>query len=457
MTTSSRDGVCRPLVWAHTLASLAYIVIVLFAGMLYSLQFLSLFPFPNVEFLSPGRLRMLHTNGAVYGFIINGFAAGLYWAIPRFTGQRVWNEKYVGWFMFGALQAAVLATAVGLLAGYAQGIEWAETPIFVDPFIVVWLIVALFQFGIPIYRYGKSGPMYVAAWYMVAGCVWVPMVYVMGNYIPQFFVPGIAGAAITGTWIHDAVGLFVTPIGWGLMYYFVPILLRKPVWGHSMSLLGFWGLAFFYPLQGVHHFLWSPIPMYAQYAAVISTVVLELAVVTVIVNFVLTLRGQFGQLANDLPLRWIYTGILNYAITCFQCAIQVLLTSQKIIHFTDWVVGHAHLIMFGTFGFWIFGILSYLSPKVKGLEPRSTRAGEWAYWLITIGTILMWFDLLIAGVVQGVSWMSLAPWMESVRVSVPFWAIRTATGTMIIAGMIMYLVHIAESRRAPSAGRAGSA
>ncbi|NIP14830.1 MAG: cytochrome oxidase, partial [Gemmatimonadetes bacterium] len=51
--------------------------------------------------------------------------------------------------------------------------------------------------------------------------------------------------------IHDLVGLWVTPMGWGMMYFFVPIILRKPIWSHALSLVGFWGLAFFYPLQGV--------------------------------------------------------------------------------------------------------------------------------------------------------------------------------------------------------------
>ena len=45
----------------------------------------------------------------------------------------------------------------------------------------------------------------------------------------------------------------------------------RPIWSHALSLVGFWGLAFFYPLQGVHHFLGSPIPMFAQYSAVVST------------------------------------------------------------------------------------------------------------------------------------------------------------------------------------------
>src|SRR5581483_12164725 len=109
----------------------------------------------------------------------------------------------------------------------------------------------------------------------------------------------------------------------------------------------FWGLAFFYPLTGIHHFLYTPIPMFLQYGAVISTIAVEFVVTTVIINFFGSIRGRGGEAVRNLPLRWFYTGMVYYGITCFQCALQTTLTFQALIHFTDWVVAHAHLVMFG--------------------------------------------------------------------------------------------------------------
>jgi hypothetical protein len=168
--------------------------------------------------------------------------------------------------------------------------------------------------------------------------------------------------------------------------------------------------------------------MYAQYGAVVSTIAIEIVVTTVIVNFFLSLRGQMDKLRTNLPLRWFYTGMVFYFVTCLQCSIQVLLTVQKIIHFTDWVVGHAHLVMFGVFGFWLLGITTYLWPKVTGRAWWSQRLNHWHYWLTTAGMVVMFLDLLVAGVVQGFQWRSLAPWEESLIASVPFWLIRTFSG-----------------------------
>jgi cytochrome c oxidase cbb3-type subunit 1 len=217
-----------------------------------------------------------------------------------------------------------------------------------------------------------------------------------------------------------------------------------------MSLIGFWGLAFFYPLNGVHHYLYSPIPMYVQYGAVVSTVAVEFVVTTVVINFFMSIRYDFDKLRTSLPMRWFYTGMILYFITCLQCAFQVTLSFQKIIHFTDWVVAHAHLVMFGVFSFWIFGIIIHLWPKLTDREWAIPKLNEWHYWLTTIGLVVMFLDLTIAGLIQGFSWRSLAPWEESLMASIPFWWVRVFSGYMITAGTLCLLVNIVATWRNPT-------
>jgi len=221
-----------------------------------------------------------------------------------------------------------------------------------------------------------------------------------------------------------------------MMYFFVPVILKKPIWSHALSLVGFWGLAFFYPLQGVHHFLGSPIPMFAQYSAVVSTLAIEIVVTTVVINFFMTWKGSEGSLKNNLAIRWFWLGALNYFITCLQCAFQVTLTFQQVIHFTDWVVGHAHLVMFGVFSFWIYGMLYHLWPKLTGKEWWSHQLNVWHFWLTALGLGLMFLDLVAAGLVQGFMMKGLSPWIETVRASHPFWVMRTFMGVSIIVGHI---------------------
>lgn len=428
------------LVRWHIGTAVTWLGIAMVAGLLYSLQLLQHWPLPKIEVFSPGRIRMIHTNMIAFGFLTNGFLAMLYWTVPRLTGRRIASNA-LGWIILAAWNAIIAATYVGLHLGEAQAVEWGETPVWVDPLVVVSAVLVWIQFYRPIIKSTEKA-MYVSLWYFSAGFVWLGLTYIMGNFFPQYLVAGNAAGPLLGLYIHDLVGLWVTPMGWGMMYFFVPIILRKPIWSHALSLVGFWGLAFFYPLQGVHHFLGSPIPMFAQYSAVISTIAIEIVVVTVIINFFMTWRGSEGTLKSSIPIRWFWTGALCYAITCLQCAFQVTLTFQQVIHFTDWVVGHAHMVMFGVFSFWIFGMIEHLWPKLTGNEWYSNALRKWTYWLTAVGLGTMFITLTGAGLVDGFMALNLAPRESILQALRPFWFTRTLTGVSILLGFACLAINM---------------
>lgn len=433
------DLVDQKIVIFYFLAALTYLFVSLLGGFLMGFQLVQHNPLRGIELLSPGRWRMIHTNAIAYGFLANAFIGALHWAVPRLTLRPVLSPR-LSWLIFAAWQLVVLSTAGGLMLGQAQALEWGETPVWIDPIAQVGLLLLAVNFMAPIARI--RGPMYVSLWYFIAAFVWTFLTYAMGNFVPQYFVTGTSAGAVGGLFIHDLVGLFVTPLGWGLMYYFVPILLQKPIWSHGLSLVGFWGLAFFYPLQGIHHFLFTPIPMFLQYGAIISTIAVELVVATVIINFFGTLWGSGYSVVTNLPVRWFYTGMVYYFLTCFQCALQVTLTFQKLIHFTDWVVGHAHLVMFGVFSMWLLGVMTYLFPRLFNTDWYSRKLCEWHFWLSAVGMLVMAGDLILAGLFQGWSWAALQPWEESIRVSQPFWVTRLIAGAAISGGQVVFAYNI---------------
>src|SRR6266481_858026 len=95
-----------------------FLVVSMLAGLLYSLQFHNAYPFPGVEFLSPGRVRIVHTNGVAFGFIVNVYLGALYWVVPRLTKRRVLSDR-LGWLIFWVYLCTVLWAVVGILTGYA--------------------------------------------------------------------------------------------------------------------------------------------------------------------------------------------------------------------------------------------------------------------------------------------------------------------------------------------------
>ena len=455
------DLVDQRLVAWYFLAAVLYLAISMLGGVLMALQLVHWNPFGGQELLSPGRWRMIHTNAVAYGFLANAFLGALHWAVPRLALHRVASTA-LSYFIFFAWQVIVLCTAAAIIFGPslqtnpqvaelakewgiafslgAQGLEWGETPFWIDPVALLGLFLVAVNFMVPIAK--AKGPLYVTLWYFMAAFVWTFLTYAMGNLMPEYTVAGTSAGAISGLFIHDLVGLFVTPIGWGLMYYFVPIILKKPIWSHGLSLVGFWGLAFFYPLNGIHHFLYTPIPMFLQYGAVIATVAVELVVTTVVINFIGTYWGCGREWVKNLPIRWFYTGMVFYFLTCAQCAMQVTLTFQKLIHFTDWVVGHAHLVMFGVFSMWIFGMMTYLFPRIIGRSWYSRTLCEWHFWLSTGGVLVMATDLILCGLFQGYLWAALMPWDVSVDTSQPFWMIRVFAGLFMAAGLVCFVYNL---------------
>ena len=443
---TDRPLVNKTLVRWHLILAVTWLGLALFAGLFYALQLLQAYPLPKIPVFSPGRVRMVHTNLVAFGFLTNGFLAMLYWTVPRLTGVRVAADR-LGWLIFAAWNLIVALTFGGLLLGQAQAVEWGETPVWVDPLVVVGAILVWIQFYTPIVKSTEKS-MYVSLWYFSAGFVWLGLTYIMGNFFPQYLVAGSAAGPLLGLYIHDLVGLWVTPMGWGMMYFFVPIILKRPIWSHALSLVGFWGLAFFYPLQGVHHFLGSPIPMFAQYAAVITTIAIEIVVATVIINFFVTHKqSPPGTLRDSLPLRWFWLGAFNYATTCLQCSFQVTLTFQQVIHFTDWVVGHAHLVMFGVFSFWIFGMIEHLWPKITGREWWSPSLRRWFFWLTAIGLWSMFLILTVGGVAEGFMALDQVTRDTILETMRPFWIVRLLSGAAIIAGFLCLVVNMIQTAR----------
>ena len=77
------------LIKAHISIGFIFLVVAMLGGILYALQLNNLYPFVGIEPLSPGRIRMIHTNGVAFGFIVNVFLGALYWVVPRLTQRRV--------------------------------------------------------------------------------------------------------------------------------------------------------------------------------------------------------------------------------------------------------------------------------------------------------------------------------------------------------------------------------
>jgi cbb3-type cytochrome oxidase subunit 1 len=397
----------------------------------------------NIAWLSWGRLRYDHTQGIMLAWLGNAFFAFLYHAVPLLTGRRVTSVR-LGQWLFGLWNFAVVAPGwILVLAGFSQPLEWAEFPMVIDAFVVLALVLAIVQFLPPFFSRGLED-LYVSSWYVIGALVFTLLAYPMGNFVPEL-VPGARGAAFSGLWIHDAVGLFVTPLALAIIYFVIPAATRRPIFSHFLSMLGFWLLFFLYPLNGTHHYVFSVIPMSAQIGAITASALLGVDVIIVVANLFLSLRGS-GIFPRDVALRFVSMSTAFYLIVSIQGSIQAQMAVNQTVHFSDWVVGHSHLAMLGFATFAAAGGLAHAWQRIPWAR-YNPIALEWSYWLLFGGVVLMVSDLTLAGLVEARLWQSAAPWLDSVRAVRPYWLVRSLSAVPIAAGFVALLVGFTTGKR----------
>jgi cytochrome c oxidase cbb3-type subunit 1 len=266
---------------------------------------------------------------------------------------------------------------------------------------------------------------------------------VLGSFILPYTITGINSAAFHGLYIHYIVGLWLTPAGYVLIYFFLPLSARNPLFSHKLSLVGFWSLALFYPFVGIHHYLYSPIADWAETIAIVTSMLLIIPVWTVLVNFFGTMMGKWHEFGRNLPAKFLITGSIMYLVGCFQGSTEALRSLQQPTHFTDFVISHSHLTVFGTFVIWAMGGLIYVWPRLFGRELWSFRLGNWSFWLITVGISTMGLVLTAGGLQQGFQWMNGVEWLDTVAQMKPYWFVRTIAGISMDLGMALLVVNLA--------------
>jgi cytochrome c oxidase cbb3-type subunit 1 len=390
--------------------------------------------------LTFGRLRPVHVNGVIFGAFSTLFIGLCHYLVPRLCGVRVvWPQ--IGLPMVWAWNFGLLAGLVSLAFGYNQGLEAGEFPLLVD--IVVFVIVSITtaQFLLTIAK-RLEPQLYVALWYLIAAFVWTVLNLILGSFILPYTISGANSAAFHGLFLHYIVGLWITPAGYVIIYYFLPVSARNPLYSHKLSLVGFWSLALFYPFVGIHHYLYSPIADWAETLAIITSMLLIIPVWTVLVNFFGTMNGKWHAFGRNLPAKFLIMGSIMYLFGCFQGSTEALRMIQQPTHFTDFVISHSHLTVFGTFVVWAIGGLVYTWPRLFGRELWSFTMGNWSFWLITAGISTMGLVLTAGGLVQGYAWMAAVEWLDSIQPVLPFWLVRTVAGISMDIGMSLLVLNL---------------
>lgn len=386
----------------------------------------------QVSWLSFGRLRPVHTNAVFWGWSSLAMLGLGYYVVPRVSNIQVHSLK-IGWWTLILINAAVVLGTLSLMAGINNGGgEYRE---------YIWPIQLLFGIGLVITLVNflrtvanrKTTEIYVSNWYIVAAVMFAIVISIVA-YVPNF-QNGLGETIIQGYYMHQGVGMWFMLFTLGLVYYYLPQQLNKPIYSYSLGILAFWSQIFFYTLIGTHHFVFSAIPWSLQTVAIVGSAGMIIPVVSGTTNFLMTFRGAWHKVAGSYTLPFFIVGIIFYFTGSLQGTAEAFRSTNLIWHFTDFTVAHSHLTMYGIIAFFLWGGIYAIVPRLTRQEPPQVTVGI-HFWMAFIGMMFYTVPLMWGGTMRGLMWMDGLPFIESVTMMAPYWLWRA------IGGSLMWVSHL---------------
>ena len=445
------DGAARLFLWA----TLIWGIVGMTVGALAALQ-LAFWPANGgISYITFGRIRPIHTDAMIFAFAGNSIFAGMYYSLQRLCKRRLWSDTLTQIHFWG-WQLIIAATAISLAFGFTQGKEYAEMEWPIDIAIaIVWVLMAVNVFGTIAYR--KVEHLYVAIWFYIASIITIAILHIVNNLaIPvdafksYSIFAGVQDALVQWWYGHNAVGFLLTTPFLGIMYYFIPKAVDRPVYSYRLSILHFWALIFVYIWAGPHHLLYTSLPEWAQSLGMAFSIVLIAPSWGGMINGLLTMRSSWDKIREEPILKFYVMALTFYGMATLEGPLLSIKTLNLLSHYTDWTIAHVHGGALGWVGGMVFGMTYWLAPKLWNTELYSKKLANTHFWIATVGLLLYVTSMWTAGITQGLMWMTTNEegllkypnFLETVLALIPLYWIRLVGGLMYLGGAILCLYNV---------------
>ncbi|WP_271784148.1 cbb3-type cytochrome c oxidase subunit I [Aquimarina algiphila] len=386
----------------------------------------------NSSWLSFGRLRPVHTNTVFWGWASMAMLGLGHFVVARTSNIEIFSYKRSK-IAFWLMNIAIVLGNLSLMAGINNGGgEYREYIWPIMALFAVGLIMTFFNFYKTVAR-RKISEIYISNWFILAALVWTIVITVIA-YIPVY-QDGLGETVIQGYFMHMGVGMWFMTFTLGLIYYFLPSSLNKPIYSYSLGVLAFWTQMLFYTLIGTHHFVFSPLPWWLQTVAIVFSAGMFIPVFAGSTNFFMTMRGSWNHISKSYVLPFFLVGVVFYFVGSVQGSFQAFRFTNFLWHFTDFNVAHSHMTMYGIITFFMWACIYSILPKITGNEPPQNFVGA-HFWLAFIGLFAYMISLMTGGTLRGLSWIEGNPFIESVILMENFWVWRA------VGGSLMFISHM---------------
>jgi len=414
----------------------------------------------GLEYTTFGRIRPLHTNAIIFAFLGNGIFTGVYYSLQRLCKTRMYSDL-LSQINFWGWQLIIVSAAITLPLGFTSSKEYAELEWPIDIAItLIWVIFGWNMFATILQRREKH--LYVAIWFYIGTFVTVAVLHLVNSFeIPVSFMKsyswyaGVQDALVQWWYGHNAVAFFLTTPYLGLMYYFVPKAANRPVYSYRLSIIHFWALIFIYIWAGPHHLLYTALPDWAQSLGVVFSIMLIAPSWGGMLNGLLTLRGAWDKVREDVVLKFLVVALTCYGMATFEGPMLSLKNVNAISHFTDWTVAHVHVGGLGWNGFLTFGMLYWLFPVLFRTPLYSKKLANFHFWIGSLGIVFYALPMYWAGFTQSLMWkeftqeglLAYPNFLETVTQIKTMYMLRALGGALFIVGAAVMAYNLFQTAR----------
>jgi cytochrome c oxidase cbb3-type subunit I/II len=171
------------------------------------------------------------------------------------------------------------------------------------------------------------------------------------------------------------------------------------------------------------------------------------------INGLLTLRGAWDRVREDVVLKFMVVAVTAYGMATFEGPMLSLKNVNAISHYTDWTIAHVHIGALGWNGFLTFGVLYWLIPRLFQTELYSKKLANYHFWIGTIGIVLYAVPMYWAGFAQASMWKQFTPegmlqypnFLETVTQILPMYFMRSLGGILYIIGAVIMVYNLVKT------------
>lgn len=434
---------------------------------------------PEVYFAS------VSTHGVLMGFVLTTFLVMGFGYITATSSlkRNLWGGG-LGWLSFWVALIGVVIAAVPLLTGNASVLYTFYPPLMAHPAFYlgaallvvgswIWCLVMVMTY----YSWKKENPgetVPLAMYGTVANALmwFITSLGVTSEVLLQLLPwslglketvdVGLARTLFSWT-LHAIVYFWLFP-AYIAFYTLMPRQAGGRLVSDHMARVAFILLLVFSVPIGFHHLYMDPFQA-AGWKFLHMTGTFMVAVPTLITGFTVIacleiagrLRGGKGLFGWLTTLPWgnpmvLATGLGMLMLTFggFGGMINASYSMNAMVHNTQWVTGHFHLIFGGTVVIMYFAIAYYLWPKMTGKELFSAAMARAQLWLWFVGMLVLtlpWHQIGIAGQPRRISSTPYDPELVEQWVTSEF--LMIIGGLILLVSGVLFILNLARTQSNP--------